>query len=209
MYRTVTLPIDERHVTIRIRALTVAEFEAFQTQFFAYGFNGSQTRGTLPDGVAEDPAEAAAKAREHDLQCRAWVAQVFADYVRVPFGALTETNIEDEGLETEREVQVPVTTGTSLLRLYGNREDILPAILALIWGENRLTEAQKKTWRSRLVSNISSLNTPLTVALGLGPVSTAAPVAPSSSAAPEDATASSGAESSSIPDQSSSEPAPS
>lgn len=81
-----------------------------------------------------------------------------------------------------------ITTGAQLLRYYASREDVLNALLALIYTENVLSEAQKKMLASLHASPAGS--TPSTpTASGDAPAPTAIAASNSTSASSADAAA--------------------
>lgn len=120
--------------------------------------------------------------REQDQEAYAeFLAEALRQFVRVPEGQLLWQD-EDGG------DPVPVTNGEQLARCYGSRSEVLRQISASIMNINSLTEAQKKTWRSRFDSKPSSQE-PSQAIPGVSPDPIAAPASDSGSATTEAATA--------------------
>lgn len=83
----------------------------------------------------------------------------------------------------------PVTRASQLLDIYGGRFDVVPQAIALITAENRLTDAEKKTYRSVLDSSLGLPSEPESTANGSAPATTAANAAAPASARHAAATA--------------------
>lgn len=156
-YFTSAIAIDGVSIDLRIKRLNVRECDAVQTGLdrLTAGARGS-------DVETEDVREA--RAAEAD----AWIRGVLRDYVLIMPG-----QIEHEGRE--------VTDASEMVDIYGGRLDIVPQLVALVLGENRLSESEKKTFRLAFASAPgSATELPLT-APGGAPVPIAAAAEPRAS----------------------------
>jgi hypothetical protein len=146
-----TLTIDDVLIDVRIKRMNNAEFDAF-----AEGF----AKAAEPRGPEESPDARRARERES----ADWMREALNENLTIVAG-----QIEHDGRE--------ITRGGNLLDIYGGRLDVVPQALALVFGENRVSEKKKETYRSLLVSQFGSIEEPPTPAAdGTGAVSTAARV---------------------------------
>lgn len=157
------LVIDGARVAVRVKRLTNTQYDTFAREFAAWDD---------PRGSQELSAE---EQRTREDDGAAWVRQSLDDYLQI-----VEGEWEHDG--------EPVLRGGQLLDIYGGRIDVVPQAMALVLLENRVSEAQKKTYRSVLASRLGSETALPTTDTGSAPVSTVSDVAPSDSALVEDVT---------------------
>jgi len=124
---------------------------------------------------------------------RTFVIDAITRFVSIDPGQLTRRAKPGDGPTVVRRDEagvdvVDLRTGEDLLRSFGARQEILQLVLAQIYLENYLSEAQKKRLRAPRDSDSSS-NGSTPTAAGDRPAATAAPASPSTSAAPDAATA--------------------
>jgi hypothetical protein len=154
-----TLVIDGVSVDVRVTRMTNTQYDTFAREFAQW----SDPRG--PEPSAEDAA-----ARE--AQSNAWTREALNAYLAIVPG------------EMEHEEQ-PVVKGGQLLDIYAGRDDVVPQALALVLLENRVSEAQKKTYKLALVSRLGSTSEPQQTDTGSAPASTVDVAEPRGSVAPE------------------------
>lgn len=106
------------------------------------------------------------------------------NYIRVPKGQLRLTIVNPDDATEE---SVPVLTGDQFLQCFGGRPDVLRQVIVAIRETCSLTEAQKKTSRSRSGSTTSSPG-PQTGASGSGSAQAVEPASNSAPSASVDAT---------------------
>lgn len=176
-YFPTVLVIDGEQLDVRVRRMGNREFDRFAKQFAEH---------SAPRGVVEDETAEAKDAREE--ADREWMREALRTNLTILPG-----QIEKDGAE--------LADAGDLLDLYGGRIDVVPQALGLVWGENHLSAAQKKTFRSVLGSNLGFTAPPPTAAAGSAPAPTAANAEPSDSAAAAPATGDLPAESSGTTDQ--------
>jgi hypothetical protein len=158
------LVIDDVALKVRVPRMTNREFDAFAKEFAEYG---------TPRGPAEsEPLDQAALREERQ---REWIRRTLGSYLVIEPGELQD--------ESGRDVPAP-----ELLDLYGGRTDVVPQALGLIFAENHVSEAKKKTFRLLLVSSLGSVAESRLAALGGAPEPTVESVAPPSSVPPVAAT---------------------
>jgi len=124
---------------------------------------------------------------------QAFARQSLREYITLAPGALV---VEGAAGEPDREV----TDAVELLDIYGQRNDLVPAMLASVILEQVLPESAKNAYRSRLGSYVGSARTHLTEGPGARPDSTViaadpaatTPTATAPISAPPDTNASSG-----------------
>jgi hypothetical protein len=179
------LYIDGAALDVRVKRMTNAEFDDFE---LGYDKWSSATAGPEPETVAQRIA------RQRGAE--AWLRETLAANLTIADGQLVK---DDQ----------PVTDGAELLSLFGARRDVVPSALTVIYMENRLSEEEKKTYRSALASLITSLTAPLEAASGTAPAPTAASAAPPHSASAAAVMDGAGAPSSGTTDPSGCEPVPS
>jgi hypothetical protein len=161
-YYPVTMSIDDEPVTLHVRRMSTVEMEEFDAKMrgFGYSFDGT---------VAEEAKHDATNSRDMAV----WLAEVISKNVTLPTAQLC---VEDEdGKEVE------IRTGAALVAQFGGRVDFIPALIAYIWGENRLPEKRKVLFRDAASTAVNNLTPPILPALDLVPT---AMVPPEESAAP-------------------------
>ncbi|HWK09905.1 MAG TPA: hypothetical protein VNR64_07635 [Vicinamibacterales bacterium] len=129
-----TLLIDDVAIDVRVKRMTNTEFDAF-----ADGF----AKWSDPRGPEETPEARAQREQESAV----WMREALDAYLSIIPG-----EIEHDARE--------ITKGGELLDIYGGRMDVVPQAIALIYGENRVSEKKKETYRSRLASRFGSTNEP-------------------------------------------------
>ena len=157
------LLIDGVPIAIHVKRLTNDEYDAF-----CLGYD----RWADPRGVPADETAEQKKAREADIT--AWMRTALA-FLTIDAG------------EYEHDGQ-PVTAGEQLYDIFFAREDVVPQALSLVLIENKVAEAQKKIYRSALVSQLGWQSARLPAGTGDAPASAADAAAPSGSAPAGDAT---------------------
>jgi len=165
-----TVTIEDQPVRLIIKRLTVPEFEAFQAKFIAMG----QGRGApvSAEGSSQTPEQVDAQVAYLKANAE-WLQDTFNDYVAVTPGDLCDEDADG--------FSIPVTNGKQFADMYAGTP--IPAqVLARIYLENVLTEAQKKTLRSASDSVNGSTIEPATAAAGETPAPTAASAEPEASA---------------------------
>lgn len=173
-----TVHIDDEPIPLRIKRMTVLQFEAFNAEFRAHAHGRGAPTET--DNETPDAALARLTAEVEYLKANAeWMLDVFEQYVSVAAGELFD---EDESGE-----QVEVTNGRQFAEMFAG-QDVLRTVLMQILLENALTEGQKKKLLSRSASPTGSPTEPSTEAAGETPEPIAESAAPEASAAVEDAT---------------------
>lgn len=158
--------IDGARIDVRIKRLTNLEFVEFQENYTRWA--------EAPRGAASETSEAAA---ERNRGADAWMRDVLRRFVTLPAGQL-----EHDGRG--------VSDASELVDIFGGRFDVVPQLIALIFAENRLSAAEKKTFRSALDSQLGSTPhaaSPTTRGDAPGPIVDA--VAPKASVSHEAATA--------------------
>jgi hypothetical protein len=129
----ITVVVDDP-IHLLIKRMTPEEFEAFDSQFRAFG----EGRGApMPIGADRSTAtRAMIQAQAEYLRANAaWQREVFEAYVKVQPGDLFD--------EDDLGVSVPVLTGGHFADVFGGHP-VLSDVLARICTENRLSDEQKK-----------------------------------------------------------------
>jgi len=177
----VTVTVDEP-IRLQIKRMSSPEFEAFHSQFTAFGEGRGAPLG--PSGSADVATRALIQAHAEYLRANAeWQREAFELYVRVIPGELYDE--DDEGHA------IPVLTGGHFADVFGG-QPVIATVLMRIWTENRLSDAQKKTLSWRSTSATGSSETPLPAGPGETPAPAATAAAPEGSARAEAATDSPG-----------------
>jgi hypothetical protein len=172
-----SLVIDGFELAVRVARLTNDQFDAYAAAFSRW----DEPRGSEPE------APEAKAAREAEIE--AWMRASLRDYLTVDSDQLSIDGAS-------------VTHGERLFELFRNREDVVPQALCVILFENRLSEAQKKTYKSLLDFRFGLRSAPPLTATGSAPAPTADVAEPSGSAAAAGATAEASRESSGTTDPS-------
>ena len=158
------LHIDGEQIDVRVKRMTNAEYTVFASAFARFG----------DDAVG--PVDESAEVRDaRNVAAADWARDVLNAHLEILAG-----QVEHEGRE--------ITQGGELVEIFGGRDDVIPQALLIVAAENRLSETQKKTYRSQLASRIGLLSGPPPGAPGSEPALAAAPVAPPASVANVDAT---------------------
>lgn len=176
-----TLLIDGIELDVLVKRMTNTEFDAFADDF---------ARWSDPRGPEESPEAR----RERETEAASWMRAALDDYLQIVSGQL-----EHDGAS--------VTKGGQLLDIYGGRLDVAPQALSVVYMENRVGEAQKKTYRSALASRLGLLSALQPAAPGNALDSTVGNAEAPDSAPRAGATAPSRSMSSGMTDRSSSGPA--
>lgn len=180
-----TVTIDDQPVRLRLKRMTVPEFEEFRAMLVSLG----QSRGApasmavlLADAAAKEAAkdteavvEPALPVTLDDLKVEAdylranaeWQQEVFEAYVSIVPGDVVDE--DDEGNRVE------VTSGRMFAEMF-HGQGVIAKILAELYLANTLTDEQKKTLRSRSGSATGSSADAKTATPGARPEPTAASV---------------------------------
>ena len=95
----------------------------------------------------EQRLELEAATAEDEVEAQGFLKWAFSSFVRVKSGLLEENEAGD---------QVAVKEGIDLLRIFGARNDVITEVLAAISLENELNSDEKKDWKLRIDSLVSS-----------------------------------------------------
>lgn len=151
-YHDTTITLDGQRVTIQIKRLTFDEAEAFRRKL-RWFINTRQLEAPAhADGTPVPPDEAEAFDQQRDAELSAFVTQAVGDYVRVKPGQIALDGTE-------------ITTGTSLVRVFGGAPSVVLALLLAIGAKNDVSAQEKKVWWS-LSGLTDSLPEPETAAGG-------------------------------------------
>lgn len=156
------LVIDEARIDVRVKRMTNREFDDFALMFAKLG---EQKPG--------DPAPVGDKA-DADEATRAWMRDALDAYLSILPG-----QIDDGGAD--------ITQAGALVDLYGGRIDVVPQALALIYGENRVSEKKKDSYRWGLAFSLGLVEAATSDATGSAPAPTADAAEPQSYVPAEDA----------------------
>lgn len=163
------LRIDGDDIRLRFNRMDPVDFAIFDAQFKAFTDDRRPPREDTSPPVTLSAAEL-----QHLRANDAWVRQTFAERISVVEGDLV----------VDGEV---VTDGLELYKLIGTIPGACADVLSNFYLEHVLTDAEKKTWRSRFASSTTS-DAPSPGANGGIPVPVAAVVANADSALSADAT---------------------
>ena len=130
----VTIDIDGATIKLLVRRIPMHELSLIEQEMQALGFSldGQFRAGTAPDDQA---------------RAEQWLAKVISENVKLPPGELEVE--DDEGGITS------VLTGAELLTLFGGRSDILPQLVGIVYGENKIPEAKKQEFRAELQAHLN------------------------------------------------------
>lgn len=151
-----TLEIDGVAIDVRVKRMTNTEFDAFSAGLDRW----SQPRGTDESPEAHQAREAASAT---------WMREALDAYLTIVPGEYEHCGRE-------------ITQGGELVDIYAGRLDVVPQAIALVFTENRLSEAKKKASRLALASQLGLPSAPPPTAPGDAPAPIAAGVEPSGSA---------------------------
>jgi hypothetical protein len=176
--------IEGEPVRLHFKRMTVPEFEIFHAQFTAFADGRAERR---PDPAPPASAQEWLARQSDDLEYRRataeWLLTVFGSYVTVEPGDF----LIDE---------VAITDGRQFCQQNAGNQDLLSGVLTNLWLENKLTEEQKKTLRSRPGLETGSSTALPPAESGAAPAPAAVIAATNDSAESADVTALSNAESS-------------
>jgi hypothetical protein len=143
------LHIDGVAIAVCVKRLTNTEFDAYTEAFDRWMRS--------PRG----PEETADERREREKAAEAWMREVLEAYLSIERG-----EYEHDGRE--------VTSGGELFDIFfARQDDVAVQALTVIHCENRLSEAQKKTYQSLLASQFGSMSAPPKTGDGNAAASTA------------------------------------
>lgn len=132
-YYPVTIEVDGDPIVVHIARMSTVAIDAVERQMRRLGFDIASMAPVAADPSAQD-------------EVAAFLTQVIVDNVSLP--------AQQIAIEAEDGTVTEVRTGAQLVAQYGGRDDVVPLMLALIWGENRLAEAQKAQYRAAATAAI-------------------------------------------------------
>jgi hypothetical protein len=181
-----TVTIDGQPVRLKIKRLTVPEFEEFESKFLAMGQGrgspiiepAQRLDGTAPQTpITRELLDAQAAYLVANAE---WLQTVFDQYVTVAAGDVLD--------EDDTGAQIVVTNGKQFADMYAGLA--IPAqVLARIYLENKLTDEQKKRLPSPSASETGSPIAAASAVPGAPPAPTVTPADSVGSADPAGATA--------------------
>ena len=193
------ITIDGEVVRTYIKRMTVAEFAAFEAEFWA------RVKGRRSQIVTEAVAgESPEDAFDRQLQEKTKASVEYTDWLCSVFDRFLTIEPGDLAFEGE-----PVTSGRRFVQVLAFYGAVVQDALQQIYLRNRVSDEQKKTSALLLASRIGSPSARPLAAPGAAPETTATSAEPLISADPAAVTDPSASASSGTTDPSSSAPAPS
>lgn len=179
-YFPYTVTVDGQPIHLRIKRLTVPEFEQFGAEFSARAHGRGAPSPAGPETETPETFRGRLDAEVAYLQANAaWLLQVFERYVTVEPGQLCTEGPAGESIE--------VTNGRQFADLCAGLP-VIAEVLGHILLENSLSAEQKKTLQSRSASPTGSTDAPASTAAGAAPALTVASAESEVSAGPAAAT---------------------